>query len=55
MLDYIIIGIIRLCEWAAKQPERQLAFFGSDKFAYSLMGGSVAIVGLFALVREVLV
>lgn len=54
LLLYLLIGLERFVKWIKEMPERQIAWFGSDRFAYSLMGGSVAVFGLFILCMEVL-
>lgn len=47
MKTYLFGIALQLCRWASKQPERGIERFGSDGFAWCILGpGFAFVVGL---------
>jgi hypothetical protein len=49
MKTYLLGLTIQFCQWASKQPERCIERFGSDGFAWCLLGPGFAIVAGLAI------
>jgi hypothetical protein len=49
MKTYLLGLAIQFCQWAEKQPERGIERFGSDGFAWCLLGPGFAFVAGLAI------